>query len=58
MDCTAKPELFPNFYRQAMWSWFEIKKITNKITNPIQVRREFLWLNEIIKINKKQIKWN
>jgi hypothetical protein len=28
------------------------------LTSAIEVRRACLWLNENIKVNKKQIKWN
>jgi hypothetical protein len=58
MDCLEKPADFPNFYWLALKTWFEIKRLTQPITTPIDVRRECLWLNENIKVNKKQIKWN
>jgi hypothetical protein len=57
LDCSEKPTNFPNFYWLMMRAWFEMKKITNKVNTSIDVRREFLWLNKNIKINRKQIKW-
>jgi hypothetical protein len=58
MDCSEKPIEFSNFYWLAIRAWFDIKKITNTITDAMDVRREFLWLNENIKVNNKQIKWD
>jgi hypothetical protein len=58
LDCSEKPVNFLNFYWQMMRSWFDTKRITNKINSSIDVRRECLWLNKNIKINRKQIKWN
>jgi hypothetical protein len=57
MDCKEQPVNFPNFYWLMLKTWFGIKKTTNQIINPLDVRRECLWLNENIKVNKKQIKW-
>ena len=39
-DCKEKPYNFPNFYWQALKTWCDLKKITNKIINAIDVRRE------------------
>jgi hypothetical protein len=58
MDCSEKTVEFPNFYWLTIRNWCEVKKATNQITNALDVRRECLWLNENIKVNKKQIKWN
>ena len=58
LECSIKPANFPNFYWQMIRAWYDIKKITNQVTTPIDIRREYLWLNKNIKINKVQIKWN
>jgi hypothetical protein len=42
-----------------MASWFEIKKVTEASEKtPVEVRRECLWLNQYIKVNKQAVKWN
>jgi hypothetical protein len=59
LECTTKPKNFPHFYWKVMESWFEIKKLTNPVEkNPMDIRRECLWLNELIKIGNKTMKWN
>jgi hypothetical protein len=59
IECKTKPKNFPHFYWQVMTSWFEIKKITEACEKtPVEVRRECLWLNQYIKINKQVVKWN
>jgi hypothetical protein len=59
MDYKEKPKGFPHFYWQVWQSWMEIREITKlEKRSPIEVRRECLWLNKNIKLNKKMIKWN
>jgi exonuclease III len=58
LDCKEKPLNFPNFYWEMMKAWFEVTEITNQIKTPMDIRRECMWLNEKIIVNKKQIKWN
>ena len=58
LDCSEKPANFPNFYWQMICAWHDVKKITNTVKTAMDVRREVLWLNKNIKINKIQIKWN
>jgi hypothetical protein len=58
LKCTTKPKDFPHFYWQVMVSWYEIKHILDaKEKLPIDVRRECLWLNQYITINKQTVKW-
>jgi hypothetical protein len=59
IKCVDKPKDFPHFYWQVMVSWFETKQILDsKEKLPIDVRRECLWLNQYIKVNKQSVKWN
>jgi hypothetical protein len=59
LDCKKKPTNFPHFYWQVMVSWFEIKQITDsREKKPMDVRKECLWLNQYIKVNKQVVKWN
>jgi bifunctional DNA-binding transcriptional regulator/antitoxin component of YhaV-PrlF toxin-antitoxin module len=58
LECKTKPTNFPNFYWQVMTSWFEIKNITEEgEKTPLDIRRECLWLNKHIRINKEVCKW-
>jgi hypothetical protein len=59
MEYKEKPKGFPHFYWQVIQSWMEIKEITNldREKSPMEVRRECLWLNKNILINKQTIKW-
>jgi hypothetical protein len=58
IDCKEKPTNFPNLYWLMLKAWREVTTLTNQINTPMDVRRECLWLNEKIKFNNKQIKWN
>jgi hypothetical protein len=60
MEYKEKPKGFPHFYWQVLQSWLEIKDITNleNKKQPIEVRRECLWINKHIKINKQTVKWD
>jgi hypothetical protein len=58
MNCLEKPKNFPGFYWQILQSWNEVKKIANQVTSAFDVRSQWLWLNQQILINKKQITWN
>ena len=58
MVCNTKPKNSPHFYWQVIKSWSEIKNFTQpEIKTPMEIRRECLWLNKEIKINKKGVKW-
>jgi hypothetical protein len=59
MEYTNKPKNFPHFYWQVIQSWLEIKEANSldKEKSSIDVRRECLWLNKNIKINKQTVKW-
>jgi hypothetical protein len=58
MECTTKPKGFPGFYWQILDSWFKVKSLCEtKLKNPIDIRRESLWLNKNIKLNKMELKW-
>jgi hypothetical protein len=58
LDCNEQPKEFPNFYWQILKNWFEIKNITEIIDTPPEVRRQCLWLNENITVNREKLKWN
>jgi hypothetical protein len=58
MSCITKPLGFPGFYWQILDSWFKVKSLCEpKIKSPIEIRRESLWLNKNIKLNKMELKW-
>jgi hypothetical protein len=53
-----KPKDFPDFYWQIVKSWNEVKTITINYNNPLDIRRECLWLNKNIKIDGKEVNWD
>jgi hypothetical protein len=55
--CKTKPTNFPGFYWQILQSWFELKTLTNKHKSALDIRRETLWLNKLITINKDELLW-
>jgi exonuclease III len=57
MDCKTQPKNFPDFYWEMMKIWCDIKNITESIDNPMDIRRQCLWFNENISINKEQLNW-
>ena len=58
MECKVKPKNFPHFCWNVMQSWSELKNLTQpEKKSPIEIRRECLWLNKDIKINKSVLKW-
>jgi hypothetical protein len=57
MDCKEQPENFPDFYWQMIKIWCEIKNMTESIDNPFDIRRQYLWFNENITLNKEQLNW-
>ena len=54
---TTKPTNIPDFYWQIVQSWFELKTLTNETKDAFDIRRESLWLNKHIKINKQEVNW-
>jgi hypothetical protein len=58
LDCSKRPKDFPLFYWQILENWFDIKNITESIDTPPVVRRQCLWFNENIMVNKEKLKWN
>ena len=54
---STKPKDFPGFYWQILKSWLEFKSLTNHYIDPVDIRRESLWLNKHILINGEEIKW-
>jgi hypothetical protein len=57
MKCKEKPLNFPSFYWQVLQNWYEVKEITQTPTTVEDIRKETLWLNKDIKINKKELRW-
>ena len=57
MNCNTKPINFPDFYWQIIQNWFELKNLTEAITTPMEIRRQTLWLNKSITINKEELNW-
>jgi hypothetical protein len=59
MKCKDKPKNFPDFYWQVLEYWNEATTLTkNTQENPFDIRRECLWLNKDITINRKTVEWN
>jgi hypothetical protein len=58
LSCVEKPTDLPDFYWQIIKSWNEVKTITSNLDNPLDIRRECLWLNKNIKIEKKEVNWD
>lgn len=56
IKCTLEPncldESIPSFYRQILFAWFDI---TPEPQSALDIRRQIIWLNKYIKINKKAI---
>jgi hypothetical protein len=46
------------FYWTIIKSWNILKEIDKEKIDPKNIRRQWLWMNKYIKINKKEIKWN
>jgi hypothetical protein len=53
---TNKNNITP-FYWTIIKSWNILKEINKEQIDPINIRRQWLWLNKYIKINKQEIKW-
>jgi hypothetical protein len=53
--CIIKQKNFPDFYWQILKCWCEVKNFNNEIITPIEIRRQCLWYNKNIKVNKKEI---
>jgi hypothetical protein len=58
LSCVEKPTDLPDFYWHIIKSWNEVKTIVNNLDNPLDIRRECLWLNKNIKIGKKEVNWD
>jgi hypothetical protein len=58
MSCDKKQKNFSDFYWQILINWNEVRKINNKIDNVFDIRRQCLWFNQDIKINKKEVRWD
>ena len=46
------------FYWTIIKSWHILKEINIEQINECNIRRQWLWMNKYIKINKQEIKWN
>jgi hypothetical protein len=57
MECLTRPKDFPDFYWEVLKYWFEIKSLVTMQDNVPDIRRECLWLNKNIKVNKKEVRW-
>jgi hypothetical protein len=58
MSCKEKQSNFPDFYWQVLKSWSEVKNLNNEIETVYDIRRQCLWFNENIQVNKKEIRWD
>ena len=58
MTCKVKPHNFPTFYWQILLAWFEVKRLTKVVETPLEVRKECLWFNQDIKMQKNEIHWH
>jgi hypothetical protein len=58
LECKNTPTNFPNFYWLMIKAWNKLITLTSPLKTAIDIRRECLWLNKNIMVNKKQIKWN
>ena len=54
---TNKTNIAP-FYWTIIKSWNILKELDKEEIDPINIRRQWLWMNKHIKINNKEIKWN
>jgi hypothetical protein len=43
----------PEFYWQMLKCWIDIRNINKKLITSVEIRKEYLWYNENIKIQKK-----
>jgi hypothetical protein len=57
MSCKEKPKDFPGFYWQILKSWNETTSLVNEIKTPFEIRRECIWLNKNIHLNKSEVLW-
>lgn len=49
---TDLSEDIPNFYRQVLYAWYELKK---QLFNAIEIQREVLWYNKDIQIENVSV---
>ena len=57
-EWTVKPKNFPHFYWSVIQNWSEFKNLSQpERKSPMDIRRECLWLNKNIKINKTVLNW-
>jgi exonuclease III len=57
MSCNTKPPDIPIFYWNIIESWFELKTLTTETKSTFEIRRETLWLNKHIILNKEELNW-
>jgi hypothetical protein len=58
LSCKEKENKFPKLYWKILRCWCEIKQLNNSIKITIEIRRECLWFNMNIKVNKKEVSWH
>jgi hypothetical protein len=55
--CKIQPTYLPDFYWKVVKYWSEVKQLNDSPLTPFDIRRECLWLNKNIKLNKDEIYW-
>jgi hypothetical protein len=58
IDTTTNKTNIAPFYWTILKSWNILQQINKDNINVYDIRRQWLWMNKHIKINKQEIKWN
>jgi hypothetical protein len=58
MNCSKKPNNFPEFYWQIIKSWNEAKCLVSETDTAFNIRNQWLWLNKQIMVNNIPIRWD
>jgi hypothetical protein len=57
LSCKIQQKHFSDFYWEILKCWCQIKELTTSQKTVIEIRRECLWFNKNIKVNKKEVRW-
>ena len=58
LDTTTNTNNVTPFYWDIIRNWTNLNKINKESLDVPNIRRQSIWLNKYIKVNKKEIKWN